>query len=308
MFLNIFKHEYGCFLIMKVITAGVNNPTFIEIQYHTLKKYLKGVDSYEFIVFNDAKPFPDVTNGGDLTLVEQIADMCKKLNVQCIPIPNSHHVNVSMHDRHADTFNKHVLRYQLDNPDKYLLLDSDMFLIDDLDINTYFQYDCAVLLQCRQDTNYIYINYIYINYIWLGLCYLDFTKIQSPELLNWTCGYYLDTGAMMAEWLKVQANGAILPNTDDLRWKKNETFRTDTIYFIPHLWSTTWNVNEIPDNLKQNAALLTFLQEDVRNVNGNFYCEIYDKVFLHYRAGSNWNKEGLDLHQDLTRKLKKVLM
>ena len=208
---------------MKIITAVVNNPTFIEIQYHTLKKYLKGVDAFEFIVFNDAKPFPDVTNDGDLTLVEQIADMCKKLNVQCIPIPNSHHVNVSIHDRHADTFNKHVLRYQLDNPDKYLLLDSDMFLIDYLDINTYFNYDCAVLLQCRQDTNSIYINYI-----WPGLCYLDFTKIQAPELLNWNAGYYLDTGAMMAEWLKRQMGGVIPPNTDDLRWKKNETFHTDT--------------------------------------------------------------------------------
>ena len=283
---------------MKIITAVVNNPTFIEMQYHTLQKYLKGVDSFEFIVFNDAKPFPDVTNGGDLSLVEQIAETCRALNVQCIPIPNSHHVDLGMSDRHADTFNKHVLRYQLENPDKYLLLDSDMFLIADWDVNAYLQYDCAVLLQCRRD----------VNYIWPGLCYLDFTKIQAPELLNWSTGYYLDTGAMMAEWLKRQAGGAILPNTDDLRWKKNETFRTDTIYFIPHLWSTTWNANELPDNLKANTALLAFLQEDVRNVNGNFYCELYDKVFLHYRAGSNWNKEGMALHQDLTRKLKQVLL
>jgi hypothetical protein len=283
---------------MKIITAVVNNPTFIEMQYHTLQKYLKGVDSFEFIVFNDAKPFPDVTNGGDLTLVEQIAETCRSLNVQCIPIPNSHHVKLSLSDRHADTFNKHVLRYQLDNPDKYLLLDSDMFLIADWDVNAYLQYDCAVLLQCRRD----------INYIWPGLCYLDFTTIQAPELLNWATGYYLDTGAMMAEWLTRQAGGAILPKTDDLRWKKNETFRTDTIYFIPHLWSTTWNATELPDNLKTNAALVTFLQEDVRNVKGNFYCELYDKVFLHYRAGSNWNKEGMVLHQELTRKLKQVLM
>jgi hypothetical protein len=270
---------------MKVITAVVNNPTFIEIQYHTLQKYLKGVESYEFIVFNDAKPFPDITNGGDLTLVQQITDICKKLNVQCIPIPNRHHIELGMSARHADTFNKHVLRYQLDNPDKYLLLDSDMFLIDEWDINTYFQYDCAVLLQSRPN----------INYIWPGLCYLDFTRIKSPELLNWEPGNGGDTGSMMAEWLKLQAGG------DDLR-------RNDTIYFIPHLSSTTWNANALPDNLKKNATLLAFLQEDVRNTNDNFYCEIYDKVFLHYRAGSNWNQEGMKLHQDLTFKLKKVLM
>ena len=52
---------------MKIITSVVNNPTFIEIQYHTFKKYLKlskgngegegEGDEFEFIVFNDAKPF-----------------------------------------------------------------------------------------------------------------------------------------------------------------------------------------------------------------------------------------------------------
>ncbi len=33
---------------MKIITAVVNNPTFIEIQYNTLKKFFQG--DYEFIV------------------------------------------------------------------------------------------------------------------------------------------------------------------------------------------------------------------------------------------------------------------
>ena len=39
--------------MVKVVTAVVNNPVFIELQHHTLKKYFKGGD-YEFIVFNDA--------------------------------------------------------------------------------------------------------------------------------------------------------------------------------------------------------------------------------------------------------------
>ena len=50
---------------MKIITAVVNNPEFVEIQYHTLKRFYQG--NYEFIVFNDAKLFPDYTNGGDVT-------------------------------------------------------------------------------------------------------------------------------------------------------------------------------------------------------------------------------------------------
>jgi hypothetical protein len=300
MFLNIFKHEYGWLLIMKVITAVVNNPTFIEMQYHTLKKYLKGVDTYEFIVFNDAKPFPDFTNDGDLSLVEKIAETCRVLNVQCIPIPNGHHKQqLNAATRCADSMN-YILQYQLKHPDQYLLLDSDMFLIDYFDMNKYFKYECAVLLQSRFDSR--------LNYIWNGIYYFDIPKMKNLDIFNWNPGKGGDVGAMAEEWLKREMGGAILPKTDDLRWKKNETFHTDTIYFIPHLWSTSWNANELPDNLKPNKALLTFMQEDVRNVNGNFYCEIYDKVFLHYRAGSNWNKEGLTLHQDLTRKLKQVLM
>ena len=49
---------------MKIVTAVVNNPDFIEIQYHTLKKYFKA--NYDFIVFNDAKDFSDFTNYGEV--------------------------------------------------------------------------------------------------------------------------------------------------------------------------------------------------------------------------------------------------
>ena len=78
---------------MKVVTAVVNNPIFIEIQYYTLKKYMKC--DYEFMVFNDAKDFCDFTNGGDITIKTAIEDMCKKLNIQYINITNQHHANTN---------------------------------------------------------------------------------------------------------------------------------------------------------------------------------------------------------------------
>ena len=62
---------------MKVLTAVVNNPIFIEIQYYTLKKYMKC--DYEFIVFNDAKGFPDFTNGGDVSVKNIIQKVCSSL-------------------------------------------------------------------------------------------------------------------------------------------------------------------------------------------------------------------------------------
>lgn len=132
---------------MKIVTAVVNNPTFIDIQYHTLKKYFQG--EYEFIVFNDAKDFPDFTNGGDITIKLQIQEMCSKLNIKCINIPNDNHKTYDCAATRCANSMNYILTYQLQNPDKYLILDSDMFLIDYFDINKYSKYDCAIVLQSR---------------------------------------------------------------------------------------------------------------------------------------------------------------
>jgi hypothetical protein len=282
---------------MKIITAVVNNPIFIEIQYYTLKKYFKG--EYEFIVFNDAKDFPDFTNGNDITIKSQIQEVCRKLNIKCIHIPNTHHKNMDMSSRHADTFNRYVLKYQINNPDKYLLLDSDMFLIDYFDINKYSEYNCAIVLQSRNNNK--------INYFWPGLCYIDFTKIKNIDLLNWNPTPDCDSGGMMQEWLKTQIGSIPMPNTDYIRWS-NKTVQTENIYFIKHLWSCSWDINELPTNLRDNSKLIDFFHNDVRNENCKFFCEIYDDVFLHYRAGGNWRKEGLELHKSLSQLLKTCLL
>ena len=95
---------------MKIITSVVNNVDFIEMQYHTLKRFFKG--DYEFIVFNDAKGYPDFTNGGDYTIRERIEDICQKLNIQCINIPNEHHrteLNPLIRTSHSMNY---MLKYQ----------------------------------------------------------------------------------------------------------------------------------------------------------------------------------------------------
>lgn len=78
--------------------------------------------------------------------------------------------------------------------------------------------------------------------------------------------------------------------------------------FIKHLWSLIWNINELPKNLQNKTKLIDFLKNDVRNRNNKFFCEIYDNVFLHYRAGGNWNREGLNFHKSLSEKLKNALL
>lgn len=290
---------------MKIITCVVNNPIFIEIQYYTLKKYFKG--DYEFIVFNDAKDFPDFTNSNDITIKEKIIETCNKLNIQCINIPNAKHkLNRNSNIRVADSMN-FILEYQKKNPDKYLLIDSDMFLVDYFDINKYIQYDCAIVLQSR--------NNFRTNYFWNGFYYFDMTKMKDLELLDWNCvdpttefKEGCDTGGCTQKWLSIQMQNKNMPNTNEIRWTNN-SFHTDNIYFIKHLWSCTWSMEELPNSiLENNKKLIDFLQKDVRNKNGKFFCEMYDNVFLHYRAGGNWNGEGMKFHHQLSQLLKECLV
>jgi hypothetical protein len=279
---------------MKVLTAVVNNPIFIEIQYHTLKKYMKC--DYEFIVFNDAKPFPDFTNGGDVSIREQIIDLCEKLNIKCVNNENSHHIKKqNASQRTADSCNI-MLQYQIQNPDQYLVLDSDMFLVDNFYIEPYLKYDCGIVLQSR--------NNFTTHYFWNGLYYFDTTKMQNMNLLNWDCTPGCDTGGAMQHWLSIQTDN--IPNTDEIR--RNEIlYEADDVYFIRHLWSCSWNERELPANLKAHSGLVEFMKNDPRNQRGNFFCEIYDNKFLHYRAGGNWQNEGMGLHNALADRLKDVL-
>ena len=281
---------------MKIVTAVVNNPTFIEIQYNTLKKFFKG--EYEFIVFNDAKSFPDFTNGGNTTIKNSIEMLCNKLEITCINIPNEQHkTNDSASIRTADSMT-FILNYQKQNPDKYLLLDSDMFLIDYFDINKYSQYDCAIVLQSRNDFK--------INYFWNGIYYFDMTKMKNLDLLNWSCCPGCDTGGMTQEWLQKQMKDKPIPNTDEIRWK-NKLFHTNNIYFIKHLWSCSWDITELPTNIIETSPIIDFIKNDPRNSNNKFFCEIYDNVFLHYRAGGNWLNEGMDLHYNLSNNLYRAI-
>jgi len=42
-------------------------------------------------------------------------------------------------------------------------------------------------------------------------------------------------------------------------------------------------------------SLINFMENDDRNRNGKFYCELYADTFMHFRAGSNWNKEKAEV-------------
>lgn len=288
---------------MKIVTSVVNNPIFIEIQYYTFKKYMKC--EYEFIVFNDAKQFPDFTNGGDINIYTQIIDICNKLEIKCINIPNEEHQACQCPVRRcADSMN-FILNYQIKNPDKYLGIDSDMFLVDDFNLEDYENFKCAIVLQERDPNIY---------YFWNGLYYFDIEKMSDLNNFSWNNVnininrriVYLDVGGMNANWLRKQVTS--LPDTNYIRHSNmNEKLIINNIYFIKHLWSCSWDMNEFPKNIT-NDKLIEFIINDPRNQNGKFFCEIYDNKFLHYRAGGDWERRGISTHFELANKLKDLLL
>jgi len=283
---------------IKVITCVVNRPGFIEIQLKSMKKHFQF--DYEFIVFNDAKDFPDDTNGNNLLIKTQIENICNLNCVECINIPNEHHRdNKNAALRTADSVN-YVLEYQRKHPGKYLVIDSDMFPIADYNIEKLEQFSAAIVLQER--------NNIGVKYFWNGLYYFDMTKMKDTELLDWSLSSGCDVGGSMQKCLYKTTNKH-LPSCDVIRIS-NEQYIGYGIYYIRHFWSLTWDETEYPDNL-QKPKLLDFLKNDERNQNNKFYCEIYDNAFLHYRNGANWDNVNenfyFDKHRELYKKLKEVL-
>jgi hypothetical protein len=174
-----------------------------------------------------------------------------------------------------------------------------MFLIDYFDPVKYSMVDCAIALHSRHNGA--------INYFWNGIYYFDTTKMKNLYILNWNCCKDCDTGGMTKEWLKKQMGNTPLPTPHDIQWADKDC-RINDIHFIKPLTSGHWDITQLPTNLQSNVKLVHFLTNDVRNENNKLFCEIYDNVFLHYRAGGNWRQEGLELHSRLTYLLRSALL
>jgi len=264
---------------MKIVSVFVNNPIFIELMYNSIKNFFKTEQEYELIIFNDAKTWPDITNFGDITMEQQIIDMCKKLNISCINIPNSHHISQHAPSvRHADSVN-FITKFMLKYPDTYLMLDSDMFFVDYFDIKEFENYYFCYINQSRNINNNI------INYPWPNFFYLNINEIPNKDLIDWSIDTGLDAGGKCAKWLTTLDKNKVLQ--------------------IQHLWSCNWNEKDIPESINKNITL--FLNNDVRNQNGKYFSELYHKKILHYRGGSNWMKDSYKLHYSMTNLLAESL-
>jgi hypothetical protein len=186
-----------------------------------------------------------------------------------------------------------------DNADKYLIIDSDMFLIDYFDIEEYNDYYTAIVIQERE----------YLKYVWPGFFYIN---MKTAPMLNFFTDFNLglfnnirtDTGGGTCKWLhNIEVD---FPSANNIRKDDYNIYNKNNIKYVKHLWSLSWDESEYPKNLSKE--ILNFCKKDKRNQNNKYFSEIYDKKFFHVRAGSGWMGESKELHEELANNLYDILI
>jgi hypothetical protein len=233
-----------------IVSIHYNNTEFIDMQYKTIQRYIKG--DYKYIVFNDGVEYSD-----------NIINKCNELNIECIRIDQNIHINrnlvfpkeisemrLLMNDhslttidneyyksiiydlynsqvnntvgaRHCDSI-QYIINYFLSNKKdiKYLFnIDADMFFINYLNIDSYMdEHYIASYFQGRKINEYTHWNYI-----WPNIFMINFEKCPN---LNEICmdGIFLfdnnvlvnvtDTGGESGYYLEKYKEVLILKNID----------------------------------------------------------------------------------------------
>ena len=252
-----------------IFTYAYNRPDFIEIQHNLFQKFLN--DDYEFVVFNDA------SNGA---LVQSIDQMCGRLGLRSIRIPQEIHNRPYLKRWPRENFhnpsvrNCNVVQYSLNeygfaHDDVVWLVDSDLFLMKEFSIRDYLKgYDLVG-------------SKIGWGWLWIGCLFLDMRSMPNKKTFNVNCGRVddkpVDAGGHTILYMRNNPDAAVKlmagyhyvggPLTDVVRLTAAGFNQYDTQFLA-----------QLPTGIN-----IEYLESG---------------LFLHYRGGTNWdNKSGAYHHQ-----------
>ena len=188
---------------VKVILSTFNRPDLLPIQIRSIQKHLK--NEYEIIVVHDSR---------DNNFVEEFVEICESFNL------DFHHHD-SVQGKSPSQYHGESIQWAYDTIIKYecvddltLILDHDMFLIDDIDLVEYIgDYDIA---GCHQNRGSV-------EYVWPGLVMFNYQAIKDIEfdfLPGVHNGQVLDTGGgtcyiVESEGIRYKATGCEYPDSYD---------------------------------------------------------------------------------------------
>jgi hypothetical protein len=272
-----------------IITCVYNRSDFIEMQYRTFQKFLQ--DDYRFVVFNDAV---------DPSAYREIRDVCNKYEIECIDIPQEIHSrpyltrgpelpwnNPNVRHSNCLQYAMNTLGFQHQGP--VAVLDSDVFLIRPFSIEQALnQFDIAAVMRGA----------ITIYYLWPGLMFFSMDRLPDRESLNFNCGLLngesVDAGGYTYNYLI---------SHPEIKYKAlNEIFGYQV--GCPYRYASEQMFDKTPEEEKPmkyqqmgfNRQEISFIMKKPDSI--WFLC---DNHFLHYGAGSGYEKEGSMYHQQKTQ-------
>lgn len=272
-----------------VMTHCYNRPDFIEMQFNTLKKFLK--DDYEYVVFND---------GPTNKLSTLINEACQKLSIRCFKVPQEIHqqpylLRAPWEDRNCPSVRTaNAIQYSFDsfafNHDGIVaVIDSDMFLIRDFSITDYLKdNDISAVAQWRGSNGII-------TYLWNGIMFFNMNTLPNKESLNFNCGSiegnHTDTGGYTYYYLKENPEAKILYMRDQLDMTDGD--------FIVNSYELEGreylSEEEVYNLVKGNAPLLKLIQAQPDDI--QFFLNF---AILHYRRAGNYNAKSNEYHKKKT--------
>lgn len=265
---------------VKVITTVAAWPEALELQRKLLDRYLQ--DEFEFIAFVDTPEEPGSFNLWNPELRLKSASLAEEYCDRKYLVPDFLHRNrraqfphtreklaVNANLRAADSLQFAWESEIRDSKSPVLILDNDMFPVTKFSVREHLEIQPFAGI----------VNHSHgkksknpIPWLWSGLLMLNPSLMPERSLWSFDCGkvdgVHVDVSGQTAHW-----------------YRKHQ----ELVKKLTHLPSLTWTDGDT--NFKFTTNQLKFLSQDTRNSKGKYYCELYTSQFIHYRGGSNWNRE-----------------
>ncbi len=272
---------------VKVITTVAAWPDALTAMRVLLDRHL--ADEFEFIAIVDTPTKPGPYNLWDSKLRKKSIKIAEQVCDSFLVVPEGVHLRRTIqfpwttepkgknaNTRAADTLQFAWNQLIKESSSPVLILDNDMFPIRDFSVLEILGDDVMAGIYSTSPSK---DGSILIPWIWSGLLFINPHSMPSKELWSFDCGKVnkipVDVAGQTYTWLHHVASTGIHPN------------------WLTHLSSLTWNMQDTGTPIAR--GLVNFMENDDRNRNGNFYCELYAETFIHFRAGSNWNKEKAEV-------------
>jgi hypothetical protein len=234
---------------LNIITVAYNKPEFIEYQYKSFKKFI--LSEFDYIVYN---------NADNPVFKKEIYETCIKQNISIIDVPDNHG---GPSERAGFSLNFAINDIRKNFNNNLMIVDSDIFLVDYYDIISNYDFLGR------------YWNIEHIFYYTNHFLQLNLTKVPIDKDFDFL--------PIIIDNIRLDCGGALYNY-----FRNNPEVNHGGIKVIPRNYITKENMDRY-ELLNKNIHLKDFFKREC-DIFGNKcnFSELFQDVFIHLRAGSNW--------------------